>query len=28
VPVATPANSNLYYPGDGRALFVGVEFRW
>ena len=28
VPVATPANSNLYFPGDGRALFAGVEFRW
>lgn len=28
VPVATASNSNLYYPGDGRALFVAVEFRW
>ena len=28
VPVATAANSNLYYPGDGRALFVGLEYRW
>jgi iron complex outermembrane receptor protein len=28
VPVATAANSNLYFPGEGRALFAGIEFRW
>ncbi|HEX2115881.1 MAG TPA: TonB-dependent receptor, partial [Alphaproteobacteria bacterium] len=28
VPVATPANSNVYFPGDGRALFAGIEYRW
>ena len=28
VPVAAPANSALFYPGDGRALFAGLEYRW
>jgi iron complex outermembrane receptor protein len=28
VPVATATNSNLFFPGDGRALFAGVEYRW
>jgi len=26
-PVATQASA-LYFPGDGRALYAGVEFRW
>jgi len=28
VPVSTPANSNVFTPGDGRAFYAGVEFRW
>ncbi len=28
VPVATPANANVFNPGDGRAVYAGVEFRW
>lgn len=28
VPRATTANSNVYNPGDGRAVYAGVEFRW
>lgn len=28
VAVATAANSNVYFPGDGRSVFGGVEYRW
>lgn len=28
VPVATPGNSNVFNPGDGRAVYAGIEFRW
>jgi iron complex outermembrane receptor protein len=30
IPAATgaPATDSQFYPGDGRALFVGAEYRW
>jgi iron complex outermembrane receptor protein len=28
VPVATASNANVYNPGDGRAIYAGLEFRW
>lgn len=28
VPVATPANANVFNPGDGRGVYAGLEFRW
>ena len=28
VPIATPANDAVFFPGDGRGVFVGVEYRW
>ncbi|MGE0151324.1 MAG: TonB-dependent receptor family protein [Reyranellaceae bacterium] len=28
VPVATAANANVFNPGDGRAVYAGLEFRW
>jgi iron complex outermembrane receptor protein len=25
---ATPANSNLFFPGNGRAFYAGIEWKW
>lgn len=28
VPAATPANSSVFHPGDGLAVYGGLQFRW
>jgi iron complex outermembrane recepter protein len=28
IPTPNPANQNVFFPGDGRAVYVGVVARW